>query len=114
ERVGRGGGNGTGFVVFEYRLSGKWLELLKEIAPSVTRVAVLRDPTSSPGIGQFGAIQTAATSVGVEVSPVNVRNPGEIERSVGAFARSPHAGLIVPATGGPGLPSNPPPPHPTH
>src|SRR5215470_10981851 len=100
DSLARPGGNATGFVVFEYSLSGKWLELLKEIAPSVTRVAVLRDPTSSPGIGQFGAIQTAATSVGVEVSPVNVRNPGEIERSVGAFARSPNGGLIVTASGG--------------
>ena len=100
DSLARPGGNATGFVVFEYSLSGKWLELLKEIAPSVTRVAVLRDPTSSPGIGQFGAIQTAATSVGVEVSPVNVRNPGEIERLVGAFARSPNGGLIVTASGG--------------
>ena len=100
DSLARPGGNATGFVVFEYSLSGKWLELLKEIAPGVTRAAVLRDPTSSPGIGQFGAIQTAATSVGVEVSPVNVRNPGEIERMVGAFARYPNGGLIVTASGG--------------
>jgi putative ABC transport system substrate-binding protein len=100
DSLARPGGNATGFVVFEYSLSGKWLELLKEIAPGVTRAAVLRDPASSPGIGQFSAIQTAAPSVGVEVSPVNVRDPSQIERSVAAFARSPNGGLIVTASGG--------------
>jgi putative tryptophan/tyrosine transport system substrate-binding protein len=100
DSLARPGGNATGFVVFEYSLSGKWLELLKEIAPGVTRAAVLRDPTSSPGIGQFGAIQTAAPSVGVEVSPVNVRDLSQIERSVAAFAHSPNGGLIVTASGG--------------
>ena len=81
--------------MFEYGLSGKWLELLKEIAPSVTRAAVLRDPAVSAGIGQFGAIQSVAPSVGVEVSPVNVRDAGEIERDVAAFARGANGGLIV-------------------
>jgi putative ABC transport system substrate-binding protein len=94
------GGNATGFVVLEYSLSGKWLELLKQIAPGVARAAVLRDPTVSPGIGQFGAIQTAAASVGVEVIPVNVRDASEIERTVETFARSPNGGLIVTASGG--------------
>ena len=79
-------------------LSGKWLELLKEIAPGVTRVAVLRDPAIAAGIGQFGAIQAVAPSLGVEVSPVNVRDAGEIERAVAAFARAPNGGLIVTAS----------------
>ena len=83
---------------FEYSLSGKWLELLKEIAPGVTRAAVLRDPAIAAGIGQFGAIQSVAPSLGVEVSPVNVRDAGEIERAVAAFARSPNGGLIVTAS----------------
>ena len=74
--------------MFEYGMSGKWLELLKEIAPGVTRVAVLRDPAIPAGIGQFGAIQAVAPSLGVEVSPVNVRDAGEIERAVAAFARA--------------------------
>ena len=78
--------------------SGKWLELLKEIAPRVTRAAVLRDPAIAAGIGQFGAIQAVAPSLGVEVSPVNVRDAGEIERAVAAFARSPNGGLIVTAS----------------
>ena len=76
-------------------LSGKWLELLKEIAPSVTRVAVIRDPVDPVGIGQFGAIQAVAPSLGVEVAPVNVRDTPEIERAIAAFARSSNAGLIV-------------------
>ncbi len=83
---------------FEYSLSGKWLELLKQIAPGVTRAAVLRDPAIPSGIGQFGAIQAVAPSLGVEVSPVNVRDAGEIERAVAAFARSPNGGLIVTAS----------------
>ena len=74
--------------MFEYGMSGKWLELLKEIAPGVTRVAVLRDPAIASGIGQFAAIQAVAPSLGVEVSPVNVRDAGEIERAITAFARS--------------------------
>ena len=84
--------------MFEYSLSGKWLELLKEIAPGVTRAAVLRDPAIPAGIGQFGAIQAVAPSLGVEVSPVNVRDAGEIERAVAAFARSSNGGLIVTAS----------------
>ena len=84
--------------LFEYGMSGKWLELLKEIAPGVTRAAVLRDPAIAAGIGQFGAIQSVAPSLGVEVSPVNVRDAGEIERAVTAFARSPNGGLIVTAS----------------
>ena len=84
--------------MFEYSLSGKWLELLKEIAPGVTRVAVLRDPAIAAGIGQFAVIQAVAPSLGVEVSPVNVRDAGEIERAVAAFARSPNGGLIVTAS----------------
>jgi putative ABC transport system substrate-binding protein len=89
------GGNVTGFAIFEYSIGGKWLELLKEIAPGTTRVAVLRDLAVAAGPGQFGAIQTAAPSFGMEVSPVNVHDPAEIERAVAAFARSPNGGLIV-------------------
>ena len=74
---------------FEYALSGKWLELLKQVAPSVTRAAVIRDPAITAGIGQFGVIQSVAQSLGVEVSPVNVRDPGEIERAVAALQRGP-------------------------
>ena len=87
-----------GFITFEYGMSGKWLELLKEIAPGVTRVAVLRDPAITAGIGQFGAIQSVAPSLGVELRPVNVRDAGEIERAVAAFARAPNGGLIVTAS----------------
>jgi putative tryptophan/tyrosine transport system substrate-binding protein len=89
------GGNVTGFIAFEYGISPKWLEILKQIAPAVTRVAVLRDPDISAGIGQFGAIQAVAASFGVEVSPVGVRDAGEIERDIGAFAQSSNTGLIV-------------------
>jgi ABC-type uncharacterized transport system substrate-binding protein len=89
------GGNATGFTVYEYSMSGKWLELLKEIAPRVTRAAVLRDPAVASGIGQFGAVQIVAPSLGVEVSPVDVRDAGEIERAVTAFARESDGGLIV-------------------
>ena len=95
DSLARPGGNATGFMSFEYSMSGKWLELLKQIAPSVTRVAVLRDPTNPAGTGQFGVIQAVAPSLGVEVSPVNMRDAGEIERAVAAFARSPNGGLIV-------------------
>jgi putative ABC transport system substrate-binding protein len=93
--LARPGGNATGFITFEYGLSGKWLELLKLIAPSVTRAAVLRDATQSAGIGQWGAIQAVAPSLRVEVSPVNVNDPSEIERDVANFARSLNSGLIV-------------------
>ena len=98
ESLARPGGNATGFTTFEYGMSGKWLELLKEIAPGVTRAAVLRDPAIAAGIGQFGAIQSVAPSLGVEVSPVDVRDAGEIERAVAAFARAPNGGLIVTAS----------------
>jgi putative ABC transport system substrate-binding protein len=89
------GGNATGFMQFEYDLSGKWLELLKQIAPGVTRAAVLRDPALTSGIGQFAVIQSVAPSVGVEVRPVNVRDASEIERAITAFARSSNGGLIL-------------------
>ena len=89
------GGNATGFTIYEYSMSGKWLELLKEIAPNVTRVAVLRDPAVASGIGQFGAVQIVAPSLGVELSPVDVRDAGEIERAVAAFASGLNGGLIV-------------------
>jgi putative ABC transport system substrate-binding protein len=96
--LARPGGNATGFLMFEFGLSGKWLELLKQIAPSVTRVAVLRDPAVASGIGQFGAVQSAAPSFGMEASPINVRDGGEIERDIKAFARSPNGGVIVTAS----------------
>jgi putative ABC transport system substrate-binding protein len=98
DTLARPGGNATGFLMFEYGISGKWVELFKEIAPRVTRVAVLRDSAISAGIGQFGAIQSVAPSFGVEVSPVSVRDAGEIERAITAFARSPNGGLIVTAS----------------
>jgi len=92
------GGNATGFTVYEYSMSGKWLELLKEIAPNVTRVAVLRDPAIASGIGQFGAVQIVAPSLGVVLSPVDVRDAGEIERAIAAFASGLNGGLIVTAS----------------
>src|SRR4051794_29973265 len=92
------GGNATGFTIFEYGMSGKWLELLKEIVPGVTRAAVLRDPAIASGIGQFAAVQAVAPSLGVELSPVDVRDAGEIERAVTAFARSGNGGVIVTAS----------------
>jgi putative tryptophan/tyrosine transport system substrate-binding protein len=95
ESLARPGGNATGFILFEYATSAKWLELLKQIAPGLTRVAVFRDPTLTSGTGQFAAIQALAPSLGVEVSPVNVRDAGEIERAIAAFARSPNGGLIL-------------------
>ena len=93
--LARPGGNATGFTVFEYGMSGKWVELLKEIAPGVKRVAVLRDTGSSSGIGQLGAIQSAASSFGMELSLVGMSDAGEIERAVTAFARSGNGGVIV-------------------
>src|SRR3954452_19378024 len=89
------GGNATGFTSFEYGLSGKWLELLKQISPGVTRVAVLRDSAIASGIGQFGAIQSAAPSVAMQATPVNVRDADEIERDITNFARSSNGGMIV-------------------
>jgi putative ABC transport system substrate-binding protein len=93
--LARPGGNATGFLAFEYGISAKWLELLKEVAPRVTRAAVIRDPAIAAGAGQLGAIQSVAPSFGVELSPVNVRDATEIERDVAAFARAPNGGLIV-------------------
>jgi len=93
--LARPGGNATGFTSFEYGMSGKWLELLKEIAPRVTSAALLRDPATPQGTGQFGAIQSVAPSLGLEVNPVDVRDAGEIERAVAAFARRSNGGLIV-------------------
>jgi len=95
ESLSRPGGNATGFINFEYSIGAKWLELLKQIAPGLTRAAVLRDPFITAGTGQFGAIQSTGPSIGVEVSPINVRDAGEIERAVAAFARSSNGGLIV-------------------
>ena len=95
DSLARPGGNATGFILFEYGIAAKWLELLKQAAPGVMRVAVVRDPAIAAGTGQFGAMQAVAPSFGVELSPVNVRDAGEIERAVTAFARSSNAGLIV-------------------
>jgi putative ABC transport system substrate-binding protein len=95
ESLARPGGNATGFATFEYGFGGKWLELLKEISPRVTRAAVLRDVALAAGSGQFGAIQSVAPSLGVELSPVGVRDASEIERAVTAFARGSNGGLIV-------------------
>jgi putative tryptophan/tyrosine transport system substrate-binding protein len=98
DSLGRPGGNVTGFMQFEYSLSGKWVELLKQIAPSVTRAAVLRDPALTSGIGQFAVIQSVAPTVGVDVIPVSVRDAAEIERAVAALARASNGGLIVTAS----------------
>jgi putative tryptophan/tyrosine transport system substrate-binding protein len=97
--LARPGGNATGFTQYEYGVSGKWPELLKQIAPAVTRAAVLRDPTLTSGTAQFAAIQAVAPSLGMEMSPVNVRDPSEIGRAVTAFARISNGGLIVPGSG---------------
>jgi ABC-type uncharacterized transport system substrate-binding protein len=99
ESLARPGGNATGFMTFEYSPSGKWLELLKQIAPGVTRAAVLRDPAVITGASQFAAIQAVAPSLRVEVNPINLRDAGEIEHAVAAFARPSNGGLIV-TTGG--------------
>jgi putative ABC transport system substrate-binding protein len=96
--LARPGGNATGFMLYEYSLSGKWLELLKEIAPRITRAAVLRLQTNPAGIAQFGVIQALAPSLGVQVSPVNVRNANEIESGIATFARAANGGLIVTGT----------------
>jgi len=100
DSLARPGGNATGFIAFEYGLSGKLLELLKQIAPSLTRVAILRDPATAAGIGQFASIQSVAPSFAVELRPVDVREASEIERAVTAFARSSNGGLIVTAGSG--------------
>jgi putative ABC transport system substrate-binding protein len=98
DSLARPGGNVTGFMSFEYGLSGKWLDLLKEIAPNVTRAAVLRDPAIPGGIGQFAVIQALAPPLGLDVSSINVRDPREIERAVATFARFANGGLIVAAS----------------
>jgi putative ABC transport system substrate-binding protein len=95
DSLARPGRNATGFIVFEYGMAGKWLELLKQLAPSVTRVAVLRDPTNPSGPAMFGAVQTVAPSFGVEASPIDLREASELERAVTAFARVPNGGLIA-------------------
>ena len=101
DSLARPGGNATGFTVYEYSMSGKWPELLKEIAPSVTRAVVLRDPAIASGPGQFAAIQAVASSLGVELCPVDVRDAGEIERAITVFAQSTNSGMIVTgSTGG--------------
>ena len=99
ESLARPGGNITGFMTAEYSTAGKWLELLKQLAPEVTRVAIFRDPTVPAGLGQFAAIQTAAVSLGVEISPINVRDVAEMDRGATAFARSRNGGVIVSASG---------------
>jgi putative tryptophan/tyrosine transport system substrate-binding protein len=93
--LARPGGNATGFIAYEFSIGGKWLELLKEIAPRVTRAAVIRDPTVPAGSGGFAAIQTVATSFRVELTPVGVHDADEIERGIAAFAREPNGGLIT-------------------
>jgi ABC-type uncharacterized transport system substrate-binding protein len=95
ESLSRPGGNVTGFMLYEYSFSGKWLELLKEIVPNLARAAVLRDSVNRSGIGQFAAIQSAARPLGVELRPVDTRDKDEIERTLAAFARSPNVGLVV-------------------
>ena len=95
DTLSRPGGNATGFMLFEYGMSGKWLELLKEIAPGVGRAAVLRDPAMIAGVGQFAAIQSVAPSLGVDLRPIDVRDAAEIERGVASFAREANSGLIV-------------------
>jgi putative tryptophan/tyrosine transport system substrate-binding protein len=98
ESMSEPGGNATGFMTFEYSLAGKWLELLKQLLPGVRRAAVLRDSTLAHGTGQFAVIQSVAPLVGVDVMPINVRDPTEIEQAIGKFARSPDGGLIVTAS----------------
>jgi len=93
------GGNTTGFSNFEYNMSGKWAELLKQVAPRITRALVLRDPSSAAGIGQFASVRSVAQSLGVELTPLDVRDPREIERGVAAFARTGDGGVIVTAGG---------------
>jgi ABC-type uncharacterized transport system substrate-binding protein len=93
--LARPGGNVTGFTQFEYSLAGKWVELLKQIAPHVTRAAVIRDPTRGPGIGQFAVVQATAPALGMELSPINALDVSEMESGIAEFARSPNGGLIV-------------------
>ena len=93
--LSRPGGSLTGFMIYEYSLGGKWLELLKQIAPDVTRVAIVRDPLNPAGVAMFGAIQASAQSFGVQVNPIGTQSTEEVERGIAAFARSPNGGLIV-------------------
>jgi putative ABC transport system substrate-binding protein len=98
ESLARPGGNVTGFLQFEYSLSGKWVELLKQVAPNLTRLAVLRDPTVTSGIGQFAVVQSVAPAAGMEIVPVDARDPAVIERRLAAFASAPHGGMISTAS----------------
>jgi putative ABC transport system substrate-binding protein len=93
--LARPGGNVTGFTQFEYSLAAKWVELLKQIAPHVTRAAVIRDPSRGPGIGQFAVVQAIAPSLGMELSPINALDLSEMESEIAAFARAPNGGLVV-------------------
>src|SRR5215471_45684 len=95
--LARPGGNVTGFMLFEYSLSGKWLDLLKQIAPDMRRVAVIRDPSIASGTGQFAVIQAVAPALGLEVTGINIRDPAEMERAIAAFAGLPNGGLVVTA-----------------
>jgi putative ABC transport system substrate-binding protein len=95
DSLARPGGNATGFSIFDYNIAGKWLELLKQIAPGMTRVAVIRDPATPQGIGQYSAVHAVAPSLGLNVSPINASEPSEVERVVTAFAHTPNSGLIV-------------------
>jgi putative ABC transport system substrate-binding protein len=97
--MSRPGGNATGFINFEYGMGAKWLELLKQIVPSLTRAAIVRDPAITAGIGQWGAIQSVAPSLSIDVIPINMLNAGEIEQAVANFARSSNGGLIVTGSG---------------
>ena len=99
DSLARPGGNATGFLLYEYSLGGKWLELLKQIAPTVTRVAVLRDASTASGTGQFAAIQSVAPSLKIDVVPINMREAADLERSIATFARSPNGGLILTGSG---------------
>jgi putative ABC transport system substrate-binding protein len=95
ERLDKPGGSTTGFMIFEYSLSAKWIELLRQVAPNVRRAAVIRDAANPAGIAQFGAIRTTASSLGIDVSPIDIRDAGEIERAIADLAGSPNAGLVV-------------------
>jgi ABC-type uncharacterized transport system substrate-binding protein len=99
DSLARPGGNATGFLLYEYSLSGKWLGFLKQIAPGISRVAILRDPSTPSGSGQFAAIQSAASALGVEISPVNMRDADGIESAVAEFARTPNGGIVLTGSG---------------
>ena len=99
DSLARPGGNATGFLILEYELSGKWLELLKQIAPNVTRAAVIRDTARPSGIGEYGALASVAQSFRTELTPVSLQDPAAMERAIGTFARAPNGGLIVTTSG---------------